>query len=125
MAEEQKEAQAVEEEKPENKPEKKDFSYLKPGMTVKVHQRIQEVGKKGEMKERIQVFEGIILALRGAGISKTMTVRKVSNGIGVEKIFPLHLPTIAKIEPIKQAKVTRAKLYYLRDYKKKLKEKKI
>lgn len=121
MAEEQKEAQAVE----EKKPEKKDFSYLKPGMTIKVHQRIQEVGKKGEMKERIQVFEGIILALRGAGISKTMTVRKVSNGIGVEKIFPLHLPTIAKIEPIKQAKVTRAKLYYLRDSKKKLKEKKV
>jgi len=109
----------------DKKPAKKDFSDLKPGMTVKVHQKIQEIGKKGEAKERIQIFEGMIIAMRGAGMSKTMTVRKVSDGVGVEKIFPLHLPTIAKIEPVKQAKVSRAKLYYLRDYKKKLKEKKI
>ncbi|MFA5133554.1 MAG: 50S ribosomal protein L19 [Patescibacteria group bacterium] len=109
----------------DQKPAKNDFSNLKPGMTVKVHQKIQEIGKKGEPKERIQIFEGMIIALRGAGISKTMTVRKVSDGVGVEKILPLSLPTIAKIEPVKQAKVSRAKLYYLRDYKKKLKEKKI
>ncbi|MFC1612420.1 50S ribosomal protein L19 [Patescibacteria group bacterium] len=116
------------EEPKEAKEEKKakDFSYLKPGMTVKVHQKIQEAGKKkGEIKERIQIFEGMILAIRGAGVSKTITVRKISNGIGVEKIFPLHLPTITEIEPIKQAKVRRAKLYYLRDHKKKLKERKI
>lgn len=124
MAEEQKEAQAVEEKK-EQKPAVKDFSYLKPGMTVKVHQKIQEVGKKGEAKERIQIFEGIILSLRGMGMSKTMTVRKVSDGVGVEKIFPLYLPTIAKIEPVKQARVRKAKLYHLRDSKKKLKEKNI
>ncbi len=104
----------------------RNFSHLKPGMTVKVHQKIMEAGKKeGEMKERIQIFEGIILSLRGAGMSKTMTVRKISEGVGVEKIFPLCLPTIAKIEPVKQAAVRRAKLYYLRDYKKKLKEKKV
>jgi large subunit ribosomal protein L19 len=118
----------AEETKQETKAEavKNDFSNLKPGMTVKVHQKIMEAGKKeGEMKERIQIFEGIILSLRGAGMSKTMTVRKMSGGIGVEKIFPLYMPTIAKIEPVKQAVVRRAKLYYLRDYKKKLKEKKI
>ncbi len=104
----------------------KGFSNLKPGMTVKVHQKIMEAGKKeGEMKERIQIFEGIILSIRGAGMSKTMTVRKMSEGVGVEKIFPLYMPTIVKIEPVKQAEVRRAKLYYLRDYKKKLKEKKI
>lgn len=104
---------------------KKDFSNLRPGMTVKVHQKIMEAGKKeGEMKERIQIFEGIILSLRGAGMSKTMTVRKISEGVGVEKIFPLYLPTIAKIEPVREVKIRRAKLYYLRDYKKKLKEKK-
>ena len=104
----------------------KDYSYLKPGMTVKVHQKIQEAGKKkDETKTRIQVFEGIILAIKNSGISKTITVRKVSNGIGVEKIFPIHLPTITNIEPMKQAKVRRAKLYHLRDHKKRLKERKI
>ena len=95
-------------------------------MTVKVHQKIQEAGKKkDETKTRIQVFEGIILAIKNSGISKTITVRKVSNGIGVEKIFPIHLPTITNIEPMKQAKVRRAKLYHLRDHKKRLKERKI
>ena len=102
---------------------KKDFSNLKPGMLVKVHQKIHETGKKGEDKERIQIFEGTIIAIRGNGYSKTMTVRKISEGMGVKKIFPLYLPTIAKIEPVKEHRVRRAKLYYLRDYKKKLREK--
>ena len=96
---------------------------LKPGMTVKVHQKIKEVSPSGEEKERVQVFEGMVIATRGSGVSKTMTVRKVSFGIGVEKIYPLNLPSIMKIEPVKAAKVRRSKLYYLRDFKKKLKEK--
>jgi large subunit ribosomal protein L19 len=96
---------------------------VKPGMTVKVHQKIKDVTPSGEEKERVQIFEGMIIAVRGAGTSKTMTVRKISNGIGVEKIFPLNMPSIEKIEPMKQAKVRKAKLYYMVDNKKRLKEK--
>jgi large subunit ribosomal protein L19 len=105
--------------------EKQPLPKIKPGMTVRVHQRITEHGPKGE-KQRIQVFEGIILAHKhGKQKGATITVRKVSEGIGVEKIFPINSPNIIKIEPIKQAKVRKAKLYYLRDYKKRLREKKI
>jgi len=97
---------------------KKDLPDISPGNTVIVHQKIRE----GE-KERIQKFEGIVIAKRGGrGISSTITVRKISEGIGVERIYPIHSPTIAKIEVIKKAKVRRAKLYYLKGYKKKLKE---
>jgi large subunit ribosomal protein L19 len=91
---------------------------LRPGMTVRVHQRIKE----GE-KERVQIFQGIIIALRGkTPATKTMTVQKHSFGVMVEKIFPLASPLIEKIEVVKIAKVRRAKLYYLRDYSKRLKE---
>jgi len=98
---------------------------LKPGMTVRVYQKIKELNSKGEEKERIQYFEGMIIARKhNKEIGATITVRKISEGIGVEKIFPLNLPTITKIEIKKQAEVNRAKLYYLRSgYKKKLKEK--
>src|SRR3989344_7539434 len=96
----------------------KDFSTLRPGATVRVHQKIteSEPAKKGEAaKSRIQIFEGIIIARKhGSGANATITVRKISNGIGVERIFPLHLPTIAKFEVTKNSKVRRAKLYYLR-----------
>jgi large subunit ribosomal protein L19 len=98
---------------------------LKSGMTVKVHQKIKETDTKGKTKERIQVFEGIILGVKKAKtISGTFTVRKISDGIGVEKIFPIYSPLVEKIEVVKQAKVRRAKLFYLRDYKKRLKDKK-
>lgn len=103
--------------------EKTDLS-IKPGVTVKIFEKVKEKsGKKGEMKERLQIFEGIVLA-RNHGSEKgaTITVRKVSDGVGVEKIFPIHSPVIEKIEIVKQAKIHKAKLYYLRDYKKKLKE---
>lgn len=88
---------------------------LKPGMTVRVHQKIKELNAKGEEKERIQIFEGMIIAKKhGQEKGGTITVRKISEGIGVEKIFPLHLPTLVKIEPVKQAQVRRAKLNFLK-----------
>ena len=86
---------------------------IHPGDTIRVHQKIKEVGK-----ERIQIFEGLVLARKhGKGINATITVRKVSQGVAVERIFPIHAPFIQKIEIIKRAKVRRAKLYYLRDAK--------
>ena len=84
---------------------------FRPGDTLKVFYKIKE-----EDKERIQPFEGVLLAEKGAGISKTITVRKIGLlGIGVERIFPLHSPNIEKIEITKRGKVRRAKLYYLRE----------
>lgn len=98
---------------------------LKPGMQVKVHQRIVDTNAKGEEKSRIQVFEGIILAVKhGSEPGATVTVRKVSNGVGVEKIFPIHSPVVEKIELVRQMKVRQSRPFYLRDHKKKLKEKK-
>lgn len=105
--------------------EKKSVPEIKPGMTIQVHQKIKETNSKGEIKERIQVYEGIVIAIKGQGTNKTMTVRKKSFGFGVEKIFPIFSPNIAKIDIVKKAKVRKAKLYYLRDYTKKLKEEKV
>ena len=79
------------------------------GDTVKVHNKIKEGAK-----ERIQIFEGTVIARRGGGISETFTVRRVSYGVGTEKTFPLHSPNVAKVEVVRSAKVRRAKLYYLR-----------
>jgi len=100
---------------------------IRPGMTVRVHQTIRTKTFKGEEKERVQVFEGIIISRkRKKEKGATFTVRKIAaGGIGVEKIFPLYSPNISQVEIIKQAKVRRAKLYYLRNYKKRLKEIKI
>lgn len=112
---------------------KKEMPELRPGYVVKIHQKIKEVvggtaderaakkavksGKKEEVKERIQVFEGIIIGMKGSkkSLNATITVRKISNGIGVERIMPLYLPSIEKIEVVKKTKVRRAKLYYLRE----------
>jgi len=102
------------------------YGMLKPGATVRIYQKIKETNIKGEEKERVQYFEGMIIAKKhGREKGGTITVRKMSAGVEVEKIFPLNLPTITKIEIKKQAEVHRAKLYFLkRGYKKKLKEKK-
>ena len=83
---------------------------FRPGDTVRVNVRVKE----GD-KERLQAFEGVCIAKRGGGVSETFTVRKVSNGVGVERIFPLHSPMIADIAVVRRGVVRRAKLYYLRD----------
>ena len=99
---------------------------IRPGATVRVHQVLTEKNAKGEEKKRIQICEGIVLARKhGSEAGATITVRKVSEGIGVEKIFPLNSPWIKQIETIQQARVRRAKLSYLRSYRKRLKEKAI
>jgi len=87
-----------------------DIPAFRPGDTVKVHVKVSEGGR-----ERIQVFQGVVIARRGGGIRESFTVRKISFGVGVERVFPLHTPTIAKIEIVQHGKVRRAKLYYLRE----------
>jgi large subunit ribosomal protein L19 len=89
---------------------KKEVPDIRVGDTVRVHMRIVE----GE-KERIQVIEGVVLRMHGGGARKTLTVRKISFGIGVERIFPLHSPRVEKVDIVKRAKVRKAKLYYLRE----------
>lgn len=88
---------------------KSDRPAFNPGDTINVHVRVVE----GD-KERIQQFQGVVISKRGAGVNTTFTVRKISDGVGVERIFPLHSPRIAKIDRVKEGKVRRAKLYYLR-----------
>jgi large subunit ribosomal protein L19 len=110
--------------------QRKGLPRLNPGDTVRVHVKVREtqlkdekaVGMKGKgvketERERVQVFEGVIIGLRGSGSRATMTVRKVSFGQGVERIFPLNTPSVERIEVVKQARVRRAKLYYLRERK--------
>ena len=89
---------------------RKDVPRVQSGDTVRVHVKIVE----GD-KERIQVFEGIVIGLSGGGLRETFRVRKVSYGVGVERIFPLHSPRLDQIEIVKKGRVRRAKLYYLRD----------
>lgn len=96
--------------------EKKEIPDFRPGDTVRVHVKVIE----GD-RERTQVFEGIVIAKRGSGINRTFTVRRIgSHGVGVERIFPFHSPVVEKIEVVRKGKVRRAKLYYLRDVKGKI-----
>ncbi|VDG19779.1 50S ribosomal protein L19 [Lactiplantibacillus mudanjiangensis] len=87
-----------------------DIPDFRPGDTVRVHARVVE-----GTRERIQLFEGVVIKRHGSGISETYTVRKISNGVGVERTFPLHTPRVASIDVIREGRVRRAKLYYLRD----------
>lgn len=109
----------VEEVKPEDAAQK-----LETGMVVRVHVKIKDVTPRGDERERIQVFEGTIIAKKGRDRqSATITVRKVSKGVGVERIFPLKMPAIEKIEIIKKFRTRRSKLYFLRSkLKKRIKE---
>ena len=88
---------------------REDIPEFRPGDTVRVSVRVRE----GD-KERLQAFEGVCIGRRGGGVSETFTVRKVSSGIGVERIFPLHSPNLAEIAVVRRGRVRRAKLYYLR-----------
>ena len=87
-----------------------DIPEFRPGDTVKVHVKVAEAGR-----ERIQVFQGVVLRRQNGGLRETFTVRKMSFGVGVERTFPIHTPTIAKIEVVSRGRVRRAKLYYLRE----------
>jgi large subunit ribosomal protein L19 len=89
---------------------RQDLPDFAPGDTVKVHVRVVEGGR-----ERVQVFEGVVIGRSGGGLRETFTVRKISFGVGVERIFPVHAPIIQKIEVTRRGDVRRAKLYYLRD----------
>ena len=89
---------------------KSEVPVIRIGDTIRVHNKIKEGNK-----ERIQMFEGTVIAKHGGGVSETFTVRRVSYGVGVEKTFPVHSPNVAKVDIIRVGKVRRAKLYYLRD----------
>lgn len=94
----------------DNKSLRDDIPDFQAGDTVKVHVRVVEGNK-----ERVQIFEGVVIARRGSGINESFTVRKLSFGVGVERTFPLHSPIMAKVEFLSRGDVRRAKLYYLRD----------
>lgn len=88
---------------------KSDLPEIHPGDTVRAHVKVREAGK-----ERIQLYEGVCLAVKHGGVAETITLRKISNGVGVERTFPLHSPNVAKFEVTRRGDVRRAKLYYLR-----------
>jgi large subunit ribosomal protein L19 len=91
---------------------KKDIPVFKSGDTVQVNVRIIE-----GTKERIQMFEGVVLQLKGSGLTKTFTVRKISNGVSVERVFPIHSPIVSSINVVRHGKVRRARIFYLRELK--------
>jgi len=87
-----------------------DLPDFRPGDTIRVHVRVAEAGR-----ERIQVFQGVVISRKGGGLRETFAVRKISFGVGVERTFPLHSPTVSRIEVLTRGRVRRAKLYYLRE----------
>lgn len=87
-----------------------DIPEFGPGDTVRVHFKVVEGGR-----ERVQAFEGVVVARRGGGLRETVTVRRIAHGVGVERIFPLHSPRLERIEVVRRGRVRRAKLYYLRE----------
>ena len=89
---------------------KTEAPVIEIGSTVRVHIKVKEGSK-----ERVQVFEGTVIAKKNGGVSETFTVRRISYGVGVEKVFPVHSPNVVKVETVRKGKVRRAKLYYLRD----------
>lgn len=88
---------------------KSDLPVIKPGDTLRAHVKVREAGK-----ERIQVFEGLVIAIKNGGIARNVTIRKISNGVGVERTLPIHSPNVEKFEVVRRGKVRRAKLYYIR-----------
>jgi large subunit ribosomal protein L19 len=124
MTEDKTNKQEQQEVSSEKKEKEIGMTDLKPGMTVRIYQKIKELNMKKEEKERVQHFEGMVIAKKhNKEVGGTVTVRRVSGGVEVEKIFPINLPTISKVEILKEAKIRRSKLYFLkRNYKKKLKE---
>jgi large subunit ribosomal protein L19 len=93
---------------------RKDLPEFRAGDTVRVNVRLQE-GEGEKVKERLQAFEGVVISKKGRASGATFTVRRVSFGVGIERIFPLHSPSISSIEVVNKGKVRRARLYYLRD----------
>lgn len=89
---------------------KQEMPVIEIGSTVRVHIKVKE-----GTKERVQVFEGTVIAKKNGGVAETFTVRRISYGVGVEKVFPVHSPNVVKVETVRKGKVRRAKLYYLRD----------
>ena len=89
---------------------KQEMPVIEIGSTVRVHLKVKEGSK-----ERIQIFEGTVIAKKHGGVNETFTVRRISYGVGVEKVFPVHSPNVVKVETVRKGKVRRAKLYYLRD----------
>lgn len=92
------------------KNQKDNLPEIRPGDTVRAHVKVREAGK-----ERIQLFEGVCIAVKNGGVAQTITLRKISSGVGVERTFPLHSPNVAKFDVVRKGDVRRAKLYYLRD----------
>ncbi len=99
-----------------------EMSMIVPGAVLKIHEKIEDVNGKGEKRERVQIFEGLVLGVRGSGSSKTFTIRKETDGFGVEKIFPVSSPNIVKVDSLKVYKVRRAKLQFVKDFGRKFKE---